>query len=127
MKDPREIFKNAFYFGVGAVTVTAEKVEQAVDALIQKGEVGQSERAKLIDEFWEKAKEQEKEFTQKVKTIIEKSRQELQLSSRKEIDELSQRIEKLEKKLADYEKSSKKSTSPSSRSKTPKSTSKKSE
>ncbi|RMH95219.1 MAG: hypothetical protein D6681_13230 [Calditrichaeota bacterium] len=95
----KELLKKVFYFGVGTITVTAEKVEEIVDELIKRGEATQSERGKLIEEFLQKAREQEKAVATKVKDIIQRSRQELGIPSRQEIEALKQRVEALEKQL----------------------------
>lgn len=103
----KDTLKKSLYLGVGAISLTKEKIEQLVDDLIHKGEASQSERAKLIDEFFSRAKEQEKEVTDKVKDIVKS----YGVVSKKEFDELRKRLEKLEKKLSSMETSAKKTTS----------------
>lgn len=98
----KELFKKTLYLGVGALTVTAEKIEEMVDELIKKGEANQSERAKLISEFMQKAREQEKEITAKIKSVVQTTWQEKGFAGRKEIDDLKKRIDKLEKKLNEH-------------------------
>ena len=92
----KDLFKKAFYLGVGAVSVTAEKIESLVDELVQRGAANQSERGKLIDEFMEKAREQEKILSAKVKEIVQTHG----FATKRELDELRQRLEKLEKQAA---------------------------
>ncbi len=98
----KELFKKTLYLGVGALTVTKEKIEEVVDELIKKGEANQSERAKLVNEFMQKAREQEKEITAKIKSLVQTTWQEKGFPTRKEIDELKQRIEELEKQLKEH-------------------------
>ena len=96
MKEMKDLFKKAFYLGVGAVSVTAEKIESLVDELVQRGAANQSERGKLIDEFMEKAREQEKILSAKVKEIVQTHG----FATKRELEELRQRLEKLEKQAA---------------------------
>lgn len=92
----KDLFKKAFYLGVGAVSVTAEKIESLVDELVQRGAANQSERGKLIEEFMEKAREQEKILSAKVKEMV----QTYGFATKRELDELRQRLETLEKQAA---------------------------
>lgn len=91
----KEFLKKGFYLGVGAFTLTKEKIEQVVDELVHRGEADQKERADLIDEFMEKAQEFEKELTVKMKEIV----QTYGFASKKEVAQLKKRIEELEKKV----------------------------
>lgn len=95
-----DLFKKAFYFGVGAAVLTKEKVEELVDDLVKRGEASQADKPKLMEEFMAKAREQEKELTAKVKSIVQKSLSEMGLSTRNDIEDLKKRLDKLEKNLA---------------------------
>ena len=55
-----DLFKKAVLMGLGAITLTKEKVEQIVDELIKKGELTEGERSKAIRDFLLKAQEQDR-------------------------------------------------------------------
>lgn len=89
-----DLFKKVVLMGLGAVTLSKEKVEQIVDELIKKGELAEDERSKAIRSFLTKAQEQEKVLNEKVITAVKKTIEKFDLPSRKD-------IERLEKKIGD--------------------------
>jgi polyhydroxyalkanoate synthesis regulator phasin len=93
----KEFLKRGLYLGVGAFTLTKEKIEQVVDDLVHRGEADQKDRRDLIEEFMKRAQEFEKELTEKIKNIVIN----YGFASKKEVEELKKRIEGLEKKLAE--------------------------
>jgi polyhydroxyalkanoate synthesis regulator phasin len=93
----KEFLKRGLYLGVGAFTLTKEKIEQVVDDLVHRGEADQKNRTDLIEEFMKRAQEFEKELTEKIKNIVIN----YGFASKKEVEELKKRIEGLEKKLAE--------------------------
>lgn len=93
----KEFLKRGLYLGVGAFTLTKEKIEQVVDDLVHRGEADKKDRRDLIEEFMNRAQEFEKELTEKIKNIVIN----YGFASKKEVEELKKRIEGLEKKLAE--------------------------
>ena len=49
------VIRNIMYLGVGMATITRDKIEQAVDDLVKRGEVASADRAKAIDELQQRA------------------------------------------------------------------------
>lgn len=92
----KDFFKKGLYLGVGAFTLTKEKIEQLVDEMVRKGDAEQGDKAKLVDELVERTREFEKELSEKVKNIIHT----YGYVPRRDLDELKKRIEALEKELA---------------------------
>ena len=95
----KDFFRKTFLFSVGAATVTKEKIEEFVEDLIRKGQASEKDRARLVDEYLQKIKEQEKEFSQRVKQLISKTLAEMGIPTRDEINALEARIAALEAKL----------------------------
>jgi polyhydroxyalkanoate synthesis repressor PhaR len=101
-----ELIKKAMLAGIGAVTVTKEKVEELVDDLIKKGELSKEDRAKFIRELAEKAELQSREVKkwvdERVKVTVSRvkmAKAEEVEALRKQVDELTEAIAHLEKKL----------------------------
>ncbi len=92
----KELLKKGLYLGVGAFTLTKEKIEQVVDEMVRRGDAEQGDKAKLIDELVERTREFEKELSEKVKGII----QTYGYVPRRDLEDLKKRIEALEKELA---------------------------
>ncbi|MCK4297701.1 MAG: phasin family protein [Candidatus Marinimicrobia bacterium] len=90
-----DLFKKAVLMGLGAVTITKEKVEQIVDELIKKGELAEGERSEAIRDLLTKAREQEKALNEKVSTTVKKTIEKLDLPSRQDIERLEEKIDDL--------------------------------
>ncbi len=95
----KDFFRKTFLFSVGAATVTKEKIEEFVEDLIQKGQASEKDRTRLVEEYLQKLKDQEKEFTQRMKNLIIKTLAEMGIPTREELNALEARIAALEAKL----------------------------
>lgn len=98
-----EFMKKAALIGVGLVAMTGEKIEEAVKEIVKKGELSEKEGKELVSELVEKSKQVRKEWGERVEKIVNETLQRLKIPTRKEIDELKDRIEKLETQLGKKE------------------------
>jgi polyhydroxyalkanoate synthesis regulator phasin len=87
-------FKKLLYAGVGIAVTAKEKFEKAVDDLVNKGKVNESEGKKMVDDFVAKTEEKKNEFDKLLKDLVEK----VGYSKKSEVEELRKRIEELEAK-----------------------------
>ncbi len=97
----KDFFRKTFLFSVGAATVTKEKIEEFVEELIQRGQASEKDRSKLVEEYLQKLKEQEKEFAARVKTLVTKTLTDMGIPTREEIAALEKRIAELEARLGE--------------------------
>ncbi|RQW04488.1 polyhydroxyalkanoate synthesis regulator [candidate division KSB1 bacterium] len=95
-----DLFKKGVLMGLGALTMTKEKIEQAVDELIKKGELSQDERAKAIKDLLKKAEEQEKAFADRVSTEVNETIKKLGVITKKDLERLEKKIDELRKKMS---------------------------
>ena len=83
------VIKKAILAGIGALSVTKDKVEELFDELVAKGQASKDEKAKFVRETMEKVKpktqEQLKEIAEKLDKLTEK------------VQKLSQEVERLKK------------------------------
>ncbi len=93
------VLKDFVNLGLGALVMTKEKAEEVVSELVKKGEVGQEEGKELINELIEKGEKGKKEIEDKIEKMVKNVIEKLDLSAKKEIEELKSEIEKLKKKL----------------------------
>jgi polyhydroxyalkanoate synthesis regulator phasin len=91
------LLKRAALISVGLMALTKEKIEDVVKDLVKKGEVSEKEGKELIADLLEKSKQARKEWGEKVEGMVAETLQRLKIPSRKEVDELKERIAKLEK------------------------------
>lgn len=103
------VIRNIMYLGVGMATVTREKVEQAVDDLVKRGEVASSDRAKAIDELQQRAQAAAVEVRKVVDDRIESVAKRFRWGE--EIDKLRSEMEQLKARLDEIEKAGKSSRS----------------
>jgi polyhydroxyalkanoate synthesis regulator phasin len=95
------VIKNIMLFGVGVASLTREKVEEAVEDLIKRGEVASADRTKAKEELQHKAQAAAVEIRKIVDERVEAVGQRLRWTDdlrkvQAEVKELSARIGKLE-------------------------------
>jgi polyhydroxyalkanoate synthesis regulator phasin len=96
------VIRNIMYLGVGMATVTREKIEQAVDDLVKRGEVASADRAKAIDELQQRAQaaaaEVRKVVDERIESLGKRFRWAEEIERlRNEVSELRARVDALEK------------------------------
>lgn len=95
-----ELFKKLFYTGVGLVSTTAEKLQSQIDDLVKQGNLSKDEGRKVVDEFINTTEAKKEEFETKIKDMVAKALEAVNLPTAAELKELVNRIEKLEDNLA---------------------------
>ncbi|MBA7584656.1 hypothetical protein ES708_26613 [subsurface metagenome] len=92
-----DFIKKSMLIGVGLATLTREKVEQAIDELIRKGEMSEKEGKEAVDDLMEKSKEVKKELTEKVEKTVADTLKKLNIPTREEFSELKEKVERMVK------------------------------
>ncbi len=95
----QDILKKALSLGLGALLVSKDKIEDVVNELVKKGELGQEEGKNLVNELIEKGEASVNEVEVKIEKIVKGIMEKLNLPTRKELDELKSEIEQLKEKL----------------------------
>lgn len=96
-----EIVQKALLAGLGM----QEKVKEFVDELVKKGELSESQGAKLVKEWSEKAGTTKDEFDRSIKEFVNKAIEKFNFPTRKELDELNDKVKALTKKVKKLEES----------------------
>ena len=94
-----DLLKKGLFLGLGLFEEGREKVEALVDDLINAGEVAKEERAKTIDKYVQKMKEQEKIISEKINSEIKKVIERLGIPTKEDFEKLVQEVEDLKKKI----------------------------
>ena len=92
-----EFIKKAIFIGAGLASMTAEKIEEAVAEIVQRGEISEKQGRELIQELKDRSGKARKDLGDRVEKMIEEALQKLKIPTRKEVDELKARIDRLEK------------------------------
>jgi polyhydroxyalkanoate synthesis regulator phasin len=98
-----EKLKNLFYQGLGVVAITRDKVEKALNELVDKGKLTSEEGKKLFEELSADAQKAGQEFKENSKETIREWIEKSGIPSREEFDALKARVEALEKEKSENE------------------------
>ena len=96
-----DIIRNALLAGFGV----QEKVKEFVDDLVKKGELNESQGAKLVKEWTEKAEKNTEDITSSINDLFKKTIDKMKLPSKDDMDKLSEQISILSERLKKIEES----------------------
>jgi len=96
-----DLLKKTILIGVGLVSMTREKMEEIANDLVKRGELSEKEGRDLVDELLTKSKDAKKDFETRMEKMLADALNRLNIPTRKEIQELKQRIAILEKENMD--------------------------
>ncbi len=95
----QELLKKALSLGLGAMLVSKDKVEDVVNELVKKGELGKEEGKTLVSELIEKGEAGVNELEVMIEKIVKSVTEKLSLPTRKEFNELKSEIEELKERV----------------------------
>jgi polyhydroxyalkanoate synthesis regulator phasin len=87
-----ELIKKVFSLGLGATIASKEKIQQVVDELVVKGELGQNESKDLIASLVAKGEEQKEYVQQMVRDQVKRVLDELQIATKQDLKDLEARL-----------------------------------
>ena len=93
------LIEKGLLFGLGALTLTREKVARFVDKLIEEGEIKPEEAPGVIDRLVDRGKEEREELRRLVRQELDKTRASVTPVSRQDIKALNRRMDELAEKL----------------------------
>ena len=96
-----DIIKKSIYLGLGAATVTKEKIDSLVDELVEKGQLKKEDKPKAVQDILDKIEEEEKELKTKIDDTVIETMKKVGIVQKSEFDILVKRVEELEKKIAE--------------------------
>jgi polyhydroxyalkanoate synthesis regulator phasin len=92
-----DFVKKAIYIGAGLASMTADRIQEAVDEIVKKGELSEKQGRELVDELFEKSDKTRKEMSERIERVTQDVLEKLKIPSRREVDELKARIDQLER------------------------------
>ena len=95
----QDLLKKALSLGFGALLVSKDKIEDVVNELVKKGDLGQEEGKNLVNELIEKGEASVNEVEGKIEKMVKSVTEKLDLPTRKELNEIKSEIEQLKEKL----------------------------
>lgn len=94
-----EIIRNAMLLGFGV----QEKVKEFVDEVVKKGELSESQGAKLVKEWTEKAEKNTEDISNSLNDLLKKTIDKMKLPSKEDIDKMNEQIVALTERIKKLE------------------------
>ncbi|RKX25836.1 MAG: hypothetical protein DRP47_09150 [Candidatus Zixiibacteriota bacterium] len=98
-----DIINKAFLAGLGAISISRDKVEGIIDDLVKRGELSQEEKRGMLSELLESVEKRQTELGDFIRKEIRQILESLDIPSREEINKLKEEIERLNKQDVDKE------------------------
>ncbi len=94
-----DIVRNAILAGFGV----QEKVKEFIDELVKKGELSESQGAKLVKEWTEKADKSTSELSKIISDIVTKTLEKMNIPTKDDIEALNKKIQGLSTRVKKLE------------------------
>lgn len=94
-----DLIKKSILAGIGAVVITAEKVQEATRRLVEEGKISTEEAERLADDLVRSGEKQWEELSGKVSESMKRGMDNLDFIRRKEYQDLRTRVELLEQRV----------------------------
>ena len=94
-----DVIRNAIMAGFGV----QEKVKEFIDELVKKGELNESQGAKLVKEWTETADKTSDQFTKSFSEVISKTMDKMNLPTKDDIEKLSKEIQDISARVSKLE------------------------
>ena len=95
-----EMIRKSLLASLGAAVVTKEKVEEATKRFVDEGKISREEAEKLANELVESGQHQWNDVQEKITETVRKGLDTFDIGSKKEFQDLKDRVDNLEKRLA---------------------------
>lgn len=90
-----DVVRNALLAGFGV----QEKVREFIDDLVKKGELSESQGAKIVKEWSEKAEKNTDEIGKGINELVSKTLEKMNLPARDDLKKLNEKIDSLSARL----------------------------
>lgn len=100
-----DLIRNILLAGLGA----QEKIKESIDELVKKGELSESQGAKIIKEWTEKADRSTSDLRSDLSEIVTKTLEKMNIPAKEDLDNLQKKVESLSDRIETLEKRQKES------------------
>ncbi len=85
--------------GIGALSLTEERLEQIISGMVKKGEISRQEGRDLVQEMLKKIDQEKDNLSEKIKKEFDSLMDKVDVPKQSELNELKQKIAELEAKI----------------------------
>ena len=96
-----DIINKAFLAGLGAISLSQEKVEGFFDDLVKRGEMSQEEKRGMLSDLLESVEKRKTELGEFIQKEVQQILKSLDIPTREEINRLKEEIDCLSKQETD--------------------------
>jgi polyhydroxyalkanoate synthesis regulator phasin len=89
------LIERSVLLGLGVLTLTRDKVVQAVNSLVEEGEVKEEEAPTIVDKLVARGEEEREALRKLVRDELDKLRVNMPMASHKDVEELGRKIDEL--------------------------------
>lgn len=94
-----DVVRNAIMAGFGV----QEKVKEFIDELVKKGELSESQGAKLVKEWTEKADKSTSELSKSISELVSKTLEKMNIPTKDDMEKLNKKIQSLSSRVKKLE------------------------
>ncbi|HEB75274.1 MAG TPA: hypothetical protein ENJ04_02865 [Nitrospirae bacterium] len=94
-----DVVRNALLAGFGI----QEKIKESIDELVKKGELSETQGAKLVKEWTEKAEKSSDELTKSISDVLAKTLEKMNLPTKEDVEDLNKKIKALSTRVKKLE------------------------
>lgn len=94
-----DVVRNAILAGFGV----QEKVKEFIDELVKKGELSESQGAKLVKEWTEKADKSTADLSKTISDIVSKTLEKMNIPTKDDIERLNKKVQNLSMRVKKLE------------------------
>jgi polyhydroxyalkanoate synthesis regulator phasin len=94
-----DVVRNAILAGFGV----QEKVKEFIDELVKKGELSESQGARLVKEWAEKADKSTADLSKTISDLVSKTLEKMNIPTREDIERLNKKIQSLSMRVKKLE------------------------
>ncbi len=87
--------RKSMLVGIGLTSMAEERIRKLVTSWIEKGELTEEEGKSLVKDITEQAKKSKEELDEKISREVSKVLAKMNLATKKEVDELKEKVEKV--------------------------------
>ncbi len=90
-----DLIRRTLLFGIGAVAITADRAQEIVNDLVERGEITTEQGKSMVKELMKRGTEARKQLRDMVKVEVKKALEEADISSKQDIKRLEDKIDRL--------------------------------
>ncbi len=92
-----DFVKKAIFIGAGLASMTADKVQEAVEDFARKGEESEKQGREMLEGLFQKSDRTMKDISERIEKVANDTLTRMNIPTRSHVDELNARIAQLER------------------------------